>query len=87
MNGTAIFDDEYGPLRGFCAAKAAMSERQKIMNGALAAFVIGVGGTSLIAILVARIQSRQSNRRRSRDSGGSDGGGYYASGDSGSHFF
>ena len=54
------------------------------MNNALTAIIIAIGGTSLVCLLVSRMQGRRSHLLRSRDSAGSDGG-YYA-GDSASHF-
>jgi hypothetical protein len=55
------------------------------MNNALTAIIIAIGGTSLVCLLVSRMQGRRSHRRRSRDSAGSDGG-HYAGDDIGSLF-
>ena len=49
------------------------------MNNALTAIIIAIGGTSLVCLLVSRMQGRRSHLRRSRDSAGSDGG-YYGPG-------
>ena len=55
------------------------------MNSALTAIIIAIGGTSLVCLLVSRMQGRRSHLRRSRDSAGSDGG-YYAGDDIGRLF-
>jgi hypothetical protein len=47
------------------------------MSNALTAIIIAIGGTSLVCLLVSRMQGRRRQLMRSRDGVGSDGG-YYA---------
>jgi hypothetical protein len=75
MNEVAIFGDRYWRLQGFLRRTGRPpSVRQETMNNALTAIIIAVGGTSLIFMLVSRLQDRRNNLGRSYDSAGSDGG-------------
>jgi hypothetical protein len=65
------------------------SGERKTMTGAVAAFAIAVGGTSLICyLLMTRLPNRRARRGSSGNGSGADGGGYGGSdGRSLSHWF
>jgi hypothetical protein len=77
MNGPATFRDQYWLPGGIFAAHNPISGREKTMTGAVAAFGIAVGGTSLICyLLITRLQNRRAIRGSSGNGSGADGGDY-----------
>jgi hypothetical protein len=85
MNAAAPFDDECSTARRFLrrtirARNSETRQRAKTMTSAMTAFGIVVGGTSLLYLLMTRLQNGKRNRGSSSLSSGSDGG-QYAGGD------
>jgi hypothetical protein len=73
MNGPATFRDQYWLSYGIFAAHNPIFRRE--MAGAVAAFGMAVGGTSLICyLLMTRLQNRRAHRGSSGDGSGADGG-------------
>ena len=70
LNGAALFAAHHPGPR----------QQEKTMTSAMTAFGIAVGGTSLLYLLMTRLQNGKRNRGSSSASSGSDGG-HYAGGD------
>ena len=66
MNGAARFGDQMRQP-GFCGEKSRFDARPRTMHERMTAFMIAVGGTSLVCLLlIERVQNRGARRRERR---------------------
>src|SRR5882757_1777344 len=80
MNGAAPFGDQCSTAPRFlrCTIRT-RGQRETVMTSAMTAFGIAVGSSSLLYLLITRLQNGRRSRRLSRDSSGPDSGTYAGS--------